>query len=166
MKQLFWRSCFAIASLCTVDSALACEVERIASPAEITRAAESIVRVRAKRHVPSADPRKFDPGRVEMVVLEILKGSLQGEELELPGYVEDYGGPNDEESPYRRVRPGGRRGDCYASDYRLGREYLLFLKGGSPRWSPLAATNEEVSGSTDPWVVWAREEIKQYRAKP
>jgi hypothetical protein len=76
------------------------------------------------------------------------------------GQTARYDGPNDGTAPYDFVRRGGRHGNCFASDYKSGGQFLLFLRGGTVHWSPLAATNEEVSGPKDPWVVWLKDRLK------
>jgi hypothetical protein len=48
--------------------------------------------------------------------------------------------------------------------YRRGAEYLLLLtreQAGelTPYWSPLAPTNEQVSGPDDPWIQWVKIEV-------
>jgi hypothetical protein len=98
-------------------------------------------------------------GRVELQVLDILKGAWTGDRMWVEGYTEAYegrhiiqerhGGP-----PYHWVRDGGTHGDCHAHDYQMHTQFLLFLKHGTPYWASMAATNEEVSGPDDPWVLW------------
>jgi hypothetical protein len=58
-------------------------------------------------------------------------------------------------------------GDCIASMYRPGAEYLLLLApdpyDGSlhPCWQMLAPTNEQIRGADDPWVVWVRRTLAE-----
>lgn len=62
--------------------------------------------------------------------------------------------------PYRMVRPAGQRGDCFATEYRLGADYLLLLSHYPPpgriQWWPLAPVNEQLRGEDDPWLAWVR----------
>lgn len=137
----------------------ACSVKRIRSAAEITADAEQIVRVEAVKQLPAAADRARN--EVMFKVLEVLKGRLPdgSTTLTLPGQTNQYDGPNDAKPPYDFVRPGGRHGNCHAGDYKLGRQFLLFLKSGTTSWTPLSATNEEVSGADDPWVLWVRQRL-------
>ena len=97
---------------------------------------------------------------IEMIVVEVVKGEFKSKTVIVHGQTVRYDGPNDGTVPYDFVRPGGRHGNCYASDYKAGGQFLLFLRGGDVHWSPLAPTNEEVSGPKDPWVVWVRDRLK------
>jgi hypothetical protein len=67
--------------------------------------------------------------------------------------------------PYQMVRPAGQRGNCFATEYRPGAEYLLLLSrsdraGLTPYWAPLAPLNEQIRGPDDPWVAWVREQLE------
>jgi hypothetical protein len=68
---------------------------------------------------------------------------------------------NDQPPPYTFVRPAGRHGGCYASEYQTGAQFLLILKfhgDGSltPYWEGLAPTNEQLHGPDDPWLKVVR----------
>ncbi len=91
-------------------------------------------------------------------------------DLEISGVLSEQDDPNDRPAPYDFVRRSGRRGNCFALDYRRGAEYLLFLTRGfrpssarrddfTPYWAPLAATNEQLFGTDDPWVIWVRKSL-------
>lgn len=154
------------ASPCTVSSRL--------SPGELVRNAEVIVRVRVTGLAAPGPPRMFggeEGRRVQFQVLETLKGTLPSSSLSFTGELEDHGDPNDADVPYNFVRPGGRRGNCYALGYRQGTEYLLMLRrparpraDGSageltPYWAPLSPVNEQLGrGEDDPWLAWVRRE--------
>ena len=106
---------------------------------------------------------------VRFQVLRILKGTTANNEVAIPGVIEEADDPNDHPVPYAFIRPGGRRGNCYALAYRVRSEYLLFLNrtlsnsatpGWTPYWAPLTPTNEQVHGDTDPWMDWVRRQIK------
>jgi len=125
-----------------------CKVTHIATAEEISDGADVIVRVR----VPKIVQEDIKP--LEMTVLEVLKGSFSEDMILVEGQTTDYCGPNDVPVPYSHVRPGGRTGYCYAYDYKPGAEYLLFIRSGTPYWSPQAATNEEITGIEDPWYQW------------
>ena len=139
---------------CALSSALACSVPHVATAAEITAAADVILLVR----VP--DVTITNISSIEMIVVEVVKGEFKSKTVIVHGQTVRYDGPNDGTVPYDFVRPGGLHGDCYASDYKAGGQFLLFLRGGDVHWSPLAATNEEVSGPKDHWVVWVRDRLK------
>ncbi|MGI8783918.1 MAG: hypothetical protein ACR2L2_09770 [Acidobacteriota bacterium] len=98
--------------------------------------------------------------KVEFVVDEILKGSLQSRSLIIAGYLfgeDDY---NDNPVPYGFVRKGGRGGSCFANGYRKEVGYLLFLKlmpaGLTPYWYALGPVNEQLRSPDDPWVWWVK----------
>jgi hypothetical protein len=138
----------------TSGNILACKVSHVATAAEITADAEVILLVRA----PAATITNVSA--IEMTVVEVVKGSFNGKTIRVEGQTARYEGPNDGAPPYDFVRVGGRHGNCFASDYKAGGQFLLFIRGGNVHWSPLAATNEEVSGPKDPWVVWVRDRVK------
>jgi hypothetical protein len=50
---------------------------------------------------------------------------------------------------------------CFAYDYKLGGTFLLLLKNGTPYWSQVRPTNEEVRGSRDPWLLWVEAQLKR-----
>jgi len=143
-----------IYGVCALSSGLACSVPHVRTAAEITDAADVILLVR----VPDATVTNISP--IKMKVMEVVKGEFNAETVTVQGQTARYDGPNDGIVPYDFVRLGGRHGDCFASDYRAGGQFLLFLRDGGVHWSPLAATNEEVSGPKDPWVVWVRDHLK------
>ena len=100
--------------------------------------------------------------------LEVLKGVLPGESLRVSGILSDDDDLNEKSVPYSFVRPGGRHGNCFAMQYRVGAEYLLLLRPKNepgapvpgpltPYWAPLSPANEQLAGgAVDPWVAWVR----------
>jgi hypothetical protein len=142
------------------------------SPASLVRDAEVVARVRA-------DDLSSQPGRpgvvaesrtqVRFTVLEVLKGQLPSPELEFNGTLSDQDDPNDGRVPYTSIRPNGRGGNCFATAYRTGAEYLFLLRRGeyapyvgelTPYWAPLGPTNEQLLGkASDPWLVWVRKRV-------
>ena len=142
----------------------ACQrLEGTGTAKEITRKSEVIVRAQV---VGTQPPSGDAPGQVELHILEVLKGDIQQTSIVVSGQATRYDGPNDGRPPYDFVRPGGRHGDCFARDYRVGAQYLLFLKNGTPYWSALAATNEEVMGGNDPWVWWVKGYLAEVEQSP
>jgi hypothetical protein len=127
---------------------------------DIVRRADVIVRARAEGVAPSA-------GGVTFTILDVLKGRTSASSLDIDGSLVDGDDPNDHPVPYTFVRPAGRRGNCYALEYRAGAEYLLILKGGkkpasalTPYWSRLMPTNEQlIGGETDAWFVWMKRRL-------
>jgi hypothetical protein len=157
-----WRLTLLVGVLASFlpSDALACKVTHVASAKEIVALAEEIVRVRAVSYSPPASPEPGRSGAITMEIVQVLKGSLPMKPFAVDGRVDHYDGANDRTAPYDLVRPGGRHGNCHADDYKLGAEYLLFLRGPTPYWAPLAATNEEISGDNDPWLVWVKRQVK------
>lgn len=127
---------------------------------QVIQESEQIVRAEV---VGFREGKAQSPGNVDLRVLEAFKGPLTQPFISVEGRLRDYPARGDTSLPYSQLscaRAGGC-GGCFARDYRRGRQYLLFLKGGTPHWAPLAATNEEVSGDSDPWVQW----VKAYLAR-
>jgi hypothetical protein len=146
--------CFSIAfGLLALVSrqALGCSATPLTA-AELVDEADTIVRAVAV----STEVRDGDSDQVKFEIREVLKGHMEGSSLTQPGYTYHYLGRNEMPPPYDFVRPGGRGGRCYARDYRIGSEYLLIMVENDVRWAALSATNEEVTGSDDPWVWWVK----------
>lgn len=146
-------------------SATRCRVDSVRSVHHLLAQAPAVVRARVVGAAPPAaeDNRGFSPlpeGQVELRVLEVLKGSQLPEQLVIRGTLVGSDDFNDGQPPFSFVRPSGRRGSCYAAEYRLGSEYLLILQQQgtnlTPYWAALAPTNEQVRGSDDGWVWWVR----------
>ncbi len=143
------------------SGAEACSAARLLGPEELVRTADAVVRVRAIGSLAAADPTAWPPESVRLELLEVLSGTVSGRELVLPGRIRDYAATRERRLPYDGVdcaRAGGC-GGCYAYDYKLGAQYLLLLKRNSPYWAALAPSNEEIGGSSDPWVVWVRQRL-------
>jgi hypothetical protein len=117
---------------------------------------------------PPAQSSIMSPAETEvrLGVVEVLKGEVQFS-LTVPGTLTDRPDMNDRPVPYAIVRRGGRAGECYARNYQRDGEYLLFLKAVNgnltPYWAALAATNEQITGADDPWVVWVRQRLEDIR---
>jgi hypothetical protein len=135
----------------------ACTVRKIDAPDVLILRADAIYRANANEYVvPINTNSQAKSPLVTFVILETIKGPSK-KSIQFPGALTQLNDKNDMAAPYDFVRPAGRRGNCFATTYKLGQEYLLFIKGGTPYWSRLAPTNEEVAGKTDAWVVWARQ---------
>jgi hypothetical protein len=151
-------------------TALACSPDRINSPQQLVEQSDAIYRLRP---LAFAEPLKVDPQRfypwpttqIRFRVVGVAKGPARTSVV-LPGSFAEDRDPNDHGPPYRFVRKGGRGGNCYATSYLKGQEYLVFLKAGSAYWSPLAPTTEEISGPRDPWLVWVIDHLKPTRQAP
>ncbi len=129
--------------------------------------AELIVRARATALGPPL-PLSIVAARLEtsiqFVVLEVLKGDSARTRISVPGETTRRDDFNNGTVPYRMVRQGGRMGNCVATSYKLGAEYLLLLKTKNdvlnPYWAALAPLNEQITGSDDAWVTWVREQME------
>ena len=123
---------------------------------------DSDVILRAK--VISATGAKGDAvGEVTLEVLEVLGGHFQATSLTLPGRIRNYEASKGRVIPYHGndcARASGC-GGCTAHDYKQGGQYLLLLKSGKVDWAPLSPTNEEVSDTNDPWVLWVKSEVQR-----
>lgn len=156
MTQLLARLALAACFACVgTGTSLACGVMDGSGPRGWVDQADVIVRARA---VEQSGP----PGRtsIRFELLETLKGTAPAT-LEFRGEIEDWVDSNDPWVPRTYVRHGGRRGNCYATNYQRGVEYLLMLQRQdgtlTPYWAEMATTNEHVTGARDPWVRWVRE---------
>ena len=144
------RTLSLVVLLLLAPIAWACSPRSIDTPQQLVQGATGIYHVRATSALAGAHLR--------FKVLSVLKGSPKSF-LRLPGSFVIEGDPNDHPAPYNFVRPGGRHGNCFATTYKQGQDYLLFLKDGTPYWSPLAPTNEQLSGASDPWLLWVEAQL-------
>lgn len=116
--------------------------------------------------------RAGSPTQVRFTIIEVLKGRLPSSTIEFNGVLSKRDDRNDHPVPYTFVRPGGRWGNCFALEYRIGAEYLLLLrrrevppadpqpKELTPYWAPLSPTNEQLfGGAGDGWLVWVRQTL-------
>ena len=113
----------------------------------------------------------FHEHRIDFRTTEVLRGPWPDSVFALPGRVVDQDDFNRDEAPYGMVRPSGQRGDCFATEYRIGSEYLLMLRPLAPDspvhgrfsmtvwWMALGPTNEQIRGADDPWVRWVRDQL-------
>ena len=153
-----------------------CRVAGRPSAERLVGDAEVIARVRAEGL--SSTPGRAgvmagSPTQVRFTILELLKGRLSSSTIEFNGALTDRDDRNDRPVPYDFIRPGGRRGNCFALTYRAGAEYLLLLRRGehpsyaqpselTPYWAPLSPTNEQLFDSaSDAWLVWVRQELRR-----
>ena len=156
-----------LAVLAAPHAAWACSATKIRGAEELVREADAIVRVRAVEYAkaPRGDDRYGPPGTVRFDVLETLVGAGLPASVQLSGTLTGQDDFNDRKPPYVFVRPAGRRGTCYAVEYRKGAEFLLFLKkapaGYTVDWAPLAAVNEQLHSDRDPWLLWTRKAAAQ-----
>ena len=98
-------------------------------------------------------------------ILEVIRGKLSSEYLVLPGLLVATDDFNDQASPYTFVRPDGRHGNCFATSYRSGGQFLLMFKKNSDGeltvyWYALGPVNEQLHSSDDPWLLWVRKQAK------
>lgn len=107
---------------------------------------------------------------VRFTVLETLRGNISDTGLALVGTLVDRDDFNPLPVPYQMVRMAGQRGDCFASEYRAGGEYLLLVRdtwyGPTARWAPLAPLNEQIHGPADPWLEWVRARLVRIESRP
>jgi hypothetical protein len=131
----------------------------------MVRRSEAVARVTVVRPDSVLYEQAGAPPRFYSVVIvhvdELVYGASLPDSLKIGGDIYDHDDFNDQPVPYTFVRPDGRRGSCYASQYRLGAQYLLLLaKDPGGQWGimsePLAPVNEQIRGADDPWVKWVR----------
>ena len=149
----------AAALLCIAGGpAYSCSVSRIPSPEELVAEADGIYRVRADDYASTRPTQRGDTSTIRFVVVEVIKGIAE-KVLLVPGILSDRDDWNDRPVPYDFVRPAGRHGDCVASTYGKGREFLLFVRGKKLYPASLAPVNEQVRGKDDPWVHWVKAQV-------
>jgi len=140
----------------------------IARTQDIVAASEVIVRATAlgSTSSPAGDPRP-NMSYVAFAVDEVLRGGEVPDTLRFVGAII----PEDavpleyeEEVPHRSyIRRWG--GDCIATTYQAGGQYLLLLQRSEesgtldPYWVFLAPTNNQIRGADDRWVQWVRTEL-------
>ena len=155
--------------LASPSVSFACSVPSIPTPAQLVREAEVILHVIADRYVvdPPKDVRTTGeaPSIIQFQVVEVVKGDFDSGTIDLHGYLSPYDDYNDGTIPYQFVRASGRSGSCQANTYRDGGHFLLLLKKWRdelrPNWAALAPVNEQILGSSDPWLAWVRTATKQ-----
>jgi hypothetical protein len=136
----------------------------VPAPDALIARASAIVVATAARY--AIEPAGTGRGRIEFHIERVLRGSellpAQGRApLLLEGTLTQRDDFNDRPSPYDFVRPTGRRGSCFADEYRQGARFLLLLgpdRTGAltPYWEALAPTNEQLHPGDDPWLAAVR----------
>ncbi len=119
--------------------------------------------VRAQPVQESAKADEEGGGTVTLKILETIKGVTESKSIQVPGRFANYLDRSNKDVPYQQLncsRAAGC-GGCYAYDYKMGNQYLLFLKDGTPYWAPLSPTNEDISGKNDPWFIWVKKETRR-----
>jgi len=167
----------AVAFAMAMPSAWTCSTLWIPArptPEDMVKSAEIIVHVRAEGLADEVAPEGTrgaeSKTRVTFRVLKVLKGKLSSAVIRINGNLEGQDDPNDRPVPYDFIRPGGRKGNCYALGYRKDAEYLLLLNHAdsrttpqqelTPYWHPLFPTNEQLfAGADDPWFRWVIQQI-------
>jgi hypothetical protein len=129
------------------------------------READVIVRARAVEESPLPARVRGVSSQVRFEIVETLKGAAPPDPVLFPGRLTDVDDTNDSKGAAKWVRRGGRAGSCFADSYRLGGEFLLMLRRGqdgalTPYWASLGATNEQLSGADDEWLVWVRRQLQ------
>ena len=149
-------------SMCSVDMLYEQPgyVYTVSQIAEMVQDSEVVVRAVA---VDSAGPLPHGFSWIRFRPTEVLRGPFPTAEVTLQGVVAKEDEFNTRSVPYQHVRPSGD-GPCFASDYRIGGEYLFLLNRVftgdlSPHWFPLGPTNEQIRGADDPWVQWVRDQL-------
>jgi hypothetical protein len=129
----------------------------------VARASVIVVAAAARYEIQPAGPGR---GLIEFHVEGILRGGelLPGSgraPLLVAGRLTDVDDFNDRNPPYTFVRPTGRRGSCFADEYRQGARFLLLLnpeRDGTltPYWEALAPTNEQLHTNDHLWLAAVR----------
>jgi hypothetical protein len=151
-----------VAGIVAVRDSSACTVGP-RTPEVLVREADLIVRARASSS--EVVPARAGIGTehlVRFIVLEQLKGPHLFDVV-ARGTLSDRLQMKRAPMQYPIVKPSGLGGSCYATTYQTDGEYLLFLKtiNGvvTPYWAPSSATNEQIAGPQDEWVLWVKEQL-------
>jgi len=162
-----------ISAILSATFAFPCQRADPVSSVDMVRQADLILRVMAVEY--AIAPRNLNErttgepdSRIRFKVLEVIRGGERSE-LIFPGYLSETDDFNDHPSPYNAVRPTGRHGSCFANSYRLGAQFLLLLKKlpsgeRAVNWYALGPTNEQLHSSSDPWLLWVREQVQKRSA--
>jgi hypothetical protein len=164
MKCLLCSTVILLALMVTNTEPNGCMRGTDIVPTETVVGADAIVRatVLGYKVTPDAsdskEERRLYPISIE--VKEMVKSMAKVENIEILGYLVSKDDYNDAPIPYEFVRPSGRYGSCYAFQYKVGADYLLFLKKTKEVYQlypdPLAPINEQLHSDTDPWLVWVK----------
>lgn len=166
------RVLFALFSLLICGTeAYACSITGEVSSPDMVRYADRIIRATAVGYASPENGSQTDnpfglpTSRIRFKVIETIRGPVTADVL-LPGVISEGDDFNDHEPPYKFVRPGGRAGNCFATAYRSGAQFLLFLKKRKKSeltvyWYALGPVNEQLHSDHDPWLLWTREEAKR-----
>jgi hypothetical protein len=156
--------------LCATD-VHSCSIVRPVSNVEMVREADAIVRATTENY--AVEPKNpgswsgFVPdSRIRFKILEVIRGKLPTDYVVLPGLMVATDDFNDHASPYTLVRPDGRHGNCFATSYRSGGQFLLILKKNrdgefTVYWYALGPVNEQLRSADDPWLLWVRKEAEK-----
>jgi hypothetical protein len=128
---------------------------------------EVIVRARAVGAGPRVDSHPMitsDGSSVRFAVVQVLRGDTALREIVFGGRLVEHDDFSTMPVPRRTTRPGGQHGNCFATDYTTGAEYLLLLRRQAgvltPYWEGLAPLNEQLRGPDDPWLGWVRSRLE------
>jgi hypothetical protein len=119
--------------------------------------------VKTARHIALCEAKEYRTdvdgfGEFTFSVLEVLKGEIPVDTIYVRGTDRFEGRGN--ESDFSSPRPGAFSGGCVATDFRVGKIYLLFLVEDDGRWwvsaPPFTRASEEVAGRDAPWVLTVR----------
>ena len=154
---------FALLALLLVGfPARACLVKEILKPQFLVEQAQAIYLVKAGGYVvPLRQLPRGQTPKINFILLSVIKSTAPKQPLQFAGVLVQKDDRNDQVAPYDFVRPAGRRGACFATEYRTGAEYLMLIKGGTPYWAYLSPTNEQVFGPSDAWLKWVKQQAAQ-----
>jgi hypothetical protein len=140
----------------------ACTVKEIIQPQLLVAQAQAIYYVKADGYVvPLRLLQRGQTPKIRFTLLSVIKGATPKGPLQFAGVLTRADDRNDQPVPYDFVRSAGRRGMCFATEYRAGAEYLMLIKGGTPYWARLSPTNEQVFGPADAWLKWVKQQAAQ-----
>jgi hypothetical protein len=102
---------------------------------------------------------------VRFKAIELIRQDTTLDEFVVYGDLENIDDYNSRPVPYQLVRSGGQHGNCRATQYRVGAEYLFLLKHVdgtlTPYWQGLAPMNEQLRGPADPWLAWVKARVRK-----
>jgi hypothetical protein len=134
--------------------------------------ADFIVRVTAIKATKDITLSNVEPSNssipnstIEFKVEEVIWGLDVPSSFGLRGFLTQTDDFNDVPVPYKFIRGDGRRGRCFATSYKEGAQFLLFVRkdsvydpraGFTTNISALGPNNEQLRGADDPWIKWVK----------
>lgn len=153
-----------------LNDTLSCEVYLFNNPRDLCTLSDAIVVAQAlfydSEETREGEYNIIPEHQIVFETIEVLKGDRFPKYFYVNGLLIDTDEFRDSQVPYTSVRPSGRRGSCFAVEYKRKGLYLLFLTRDTkfnywPYWGSMNPTNEQLRSLNDPWLKWIKEFINE-----